>query len=283
MESIGAVIVYPVILLCLGIFVIFLVLKDRQLNRQIREMEAQNLALVDRILEQRRDFKEKHPGLIEKNETLEAENQALKEEIQKREQELTQAFKEERQRLTDSNKALQDELSKITEVLKEADREIKERPVREWQEWLRGLTKLSYNGEIEVEVKFILPLVKYLGYHESDLRLRVPVDIQVGRAKKRAQADWVLWDRSKQQVRAIIEAKGPTQRLDQDTIAQTRSYALALHTPIYAITNGKRLMVFRCGVQADTRIVDYDVGRLAEAWPLIHEAMGIGPGIRRIA
>jgi hypothetical protein len=263
MESVVAVIV---ILLCLGVFVILL-LKNQQLNKQVREIEEQILALVDRILEQRRDFDERHPGIIGKNEALETENRALKGQIE--------GLHDELNRMTDG-------LRRNTEELKKVQREIKELPVREWQEWLKGLTKLSCSGEIEVEVKFILPLVKYLGYHENDFTLRHAVYVQIGRKKERGQADWVLWDRSEHppKARAIIEAKAPNQRLDNKTQEQARSYAFALSAPVYALTNGKRFQVFRCRVQGDTCVADCDVRTLGEVWPRIHQEMGVGPGIQ---
>ncbi|MBC8264163.1 MAG: type I restriction enzyme HsdR N-terminal domain-containing protein [Anaerolineales bacterium] len=258
MEPIGAFMV----LACLGIIVV-LALKNRQINKEMRRNERQILELLDVIGEQKRDFRGRHPGLLEKNEALKADNQALKREV----------------------RALQDELSKTTEALKEAHRETKERPVREWQEWLTGLTRLSYEREVEVEVKFILPLVKFLGYRESDFKLRHTVHVQVGKEAKRGQADWVLWDRSKHhhQVRAVIEAKGPRLPLDRGTIEQARSYAFALDAPVYAITNGTSLKVFRRGIQADTCIADCKVGGLGEVWPKIHQEMGLGPGIHVVA
>ena len=215
--------------------------------------------LQERIQEQERDTEamsaliqtlERHKqGLLERNQGLEATNQVLLER----------------------NRTL------------EEWREIKDRPVREWREWLSGLTELSYNGEIEVEIKFILPLVKYLGYRESDFKLRQAVLIQIGREKKRIETDWVLYDKSdRNQIHAIIEAKAPDQPLDNEVQEQARSYAFALGAPVYAITQGKRLQIFRRGIQSDTCIVDCDVGRLGEVWPEIHQEMGVGLGIHEM-
>ena len=341
-----SVVALMVILFCLGISVI-LVLKNRDLAKQAREMEEQFLDFVDRIQEQKRAIekksalyqtleeekqtlldrnqalevanqgllernetfkqalREKHPGLIEKNEALKEENQALREErrelmdgneslqdeLDRRTEQIRSCSEEfqkarrERQEFIDKNKSLQDELGgmtdrlrRSTEELKKARREVKELPVREWREWLKSLTRLSYGGEIEVEVKFILPLVKYLGYRESDFKLRQAVHVRVGRGKKRGQADWVLYDSSKRsQVRAVIEAKAPNQLLDNEAQEQARSYAFALGAPVYALTNGKRFKVFRCRVQGDTCIVDRDVRSLGDAWSRIHQEMGVGP------
>jgi len=272
----------------------------------IKEKNVLSQTLADQIQEQRHDFDEKHPGLISKNEVLKEENQALieerqelidgneslQDELDRRSEQLRscteefQRLRRENQGLIDRNKTLQDRLNKMTgqlsrstERLKKARTEREEQPVQERQEWLKGLTELSYSGEIEVEVKFIHPLVKYLGYRESDFSLRHSVKVRVGREGKRGQADWVLWDRSKLDhvARAVIEAKAPNQRLDQEVEEQTRSYAFALGAPVYALTDGKRLKVFRFGVQGDTCIVNCEVERLGEYWPRIHEAMGIAP------
>lgn len=249
------------LLVCFGTIIV-LALQNWQLKKETRRSAKQILELLDVVGEQKRDFRGRHPGLLEKNEALKADNQVLKREV----------------------RALQDEFSKTTEELKEAHRETKERPVREWQEWLTGLARLSYEREVEVEVKFILPLVKFLGYRESDFKLRHTVHVQVGKERKRGQADWVLWDRSKHryQARAVIEAKGPLLPLDRGTMEQARSYAFALDAPVYAITNGTSLKVFRRGIQADTCVADCKVGGLGEVWPKIHQEMGVGPGIHTI-
>jgi len=61
-------------------------------------------------------------------------------------------------------------------------------------EWLKAIGRIDYRNEIEVEVKFIHPLLRFLGYDSNDFQIRVPVTVQVGRQKTRGEADWVIWD-----------------------------------------------------------------------------------------
>lgn len=144
------------------------------------------------------------------------------------------------------------------------------------EEWFKEIRQASYRNEIEVEVKFIYPLVQHLGYKGSDIDIRVPVDIQVGRNSNRGEADWVLWGRSSTETRhahAVIEAKAPYQDLNTDVQAQSRSYAFALNAPIYLNTNGRRLQIFHRGIQNDKCVVDCEVKDMASKWTEIQAAL----------
>ena len=145
--------------------------------------------------------------------------------------------------------------------------------------WLRNIPVTTYRNEIEVEIKFIQPLVKYLGYREEDIDLRVPVDLQMGTQFIKGEADWVLWDRKTDPTNpsVVIEAKAPNQALDDKVQGQARSYAFVLNAPVYAITNGKRLRIFRRGIQSDACVVNCDVTtNLRESWSAIYQAVGKG-------
>jgi hypothetical protein len=151
-------------------------------------------------------------------------------------------------------------------------------------EWLRGIGKGQYNNEIEVEIKFIYPLLQFLGYGRDDFQIRVPVSVQVGRQRNKGEADWVIWHRdSKNQRRAVavIEAKRDDQPLDISTQEQARSYAFALNAPMYVLTNGRRVRVFRRGVQNDTCIVDCEACDLMGTWNVVEGALGAKSWLKR--
>lgn len=150
----------------------------------------------------------------------------------------------------------------------------RERIARE--EWFDSLAHASYRNEIEVEVKFIYPLVQFLGYEDSDVQLRPPVDLQVGREAKRKEADWVLWKSldGVPQACVVIEAKKPSEVLEGAVQAQARSYAFGLDAITYVVTNGHELKIFQRKVQNDVCVVDCTVDELAEAWPDISRTMG---------
>jgi len=146
------------------------------------------------------------------------------------------------------------------------------------EEWFRGIVDTSYRNETEVEVKFVYPLVRFLGYSNQSVDVRVPVEVRVGRKQIRGEADWVLWDRltdpDHPHAIAVIEAKAFAQPLDNQVQSQARSYAFGLDAPTYAITNGQRLQIFRRGIQSDDCLVDCTVDDLSSAWPAIQEVLG---------
>lgn len=112
--------------------------------------------------------------------------------------------------------------------------------------WFDTIREKSFASEREVEIRFIVPLLERLGYHEDDRADGYPVDIVTGVKKTRAEADFVLFDGSKREVGnvlLVVEAKRTGKRLS-DHIAQAHSYALYLAAPYYMLTNGDDIRVF---------------------------------------
>ena len=140
-------------------------------------------------------------------------------------------------------------------------------------EWFKEVKSASYRNEVEVEIKFIYPLIKYLGYPDAQIGIRVPISIQVGRNSNRGEADWVIWnadpDFANRKALFVIEAKAPTQGITEEVQAQTRSYAFALNAPVYLCTNAKRILLFRRGVENDICVVDCPVSELPVYWSRI--------------
>ena len=140
-------------------------------------------------------------------------------------------------------------------------------------QWLLTLPALQYRNELEVEVKFIAPLVDYLGFAPGQVDLRVPVSVQVGRNTATGTADWVLWCPDRSRPLVIVEAKAPGQPLNGAVQSQARSYAFALGAPMFLITNGSRLQIYRRGVQNDQLVLNCTVAELVEQWPNIVEVL----------
>ncbi len=145
------------------------------------------------------------------------------------------------------------------------------------KQWLEGLSRMSFHNEIEVEVKFIHPLVQFLGYQEHEFELRVPCNLQLGHNSIKGEADWVLLDRNntsfERKIFIVIEAKAPRVSLDEFH-AQVRSYAFSLDAPLYVITNGKDFKVFRRGVERDECVINCQVKSLVHNWALIEKTIG---------
>lgn len=152
------------------------------------------------------------------------------------------------------------------------------------QAWLDALVapeKPTYRNEVEVELKFIYPLVKHLGYANNDIAVRVPVKFQLGRSWAVKEADWMLGgnaeDMDNPNAAVIIEAKHPKQSLDDPAVlAQARSYAFGTGAPVYAITNGSRLQLYKRGLESDSRVLDCESSEIPGHWRTIADL--IGPG-----
>ena len=143
-------------------------------------------------------------------------------------------------------------------------------------DWLADAAQATYRNEIEVEAKFVGPMLAQLGYRADDLQVRVPVSIPVGRRKVRAEADWVVQPGG--QPRLVIEAKRQGQPLDAAVQDQARSYAQALRVPWYLLTNGRRLMLYRRGVERDTCTIDCAVEDLPMHWAQLEREIGASAG-----
>lgn len=140
-------------------------------------------------------------------------------------------------------------------------------------QWLLTLPDIEYRNEVEVEVLFIAPLVEYLGFAADQIDLRVAISVQVGRQAVTGYADWVLWDPDHSRPLVIVEAKAPGEPLNGAVQSQARSYAFALGAPMFLLTNGSRLQIYRRGVQSDQLVVDCTVEELVEQWPAIVDAL----------
>jgi len=132
------------------------------------------------------------------------------------------------------------------------------------QEWLASPPK-HFRNEIEVEVKFVYPLLKFLGFEDDDLSVREWVQVRVGRQVVKGEADWVV--RKEGRPFLIVEAKELSVMLKEEVREQAQSYAFALKAPYYMITNGRTLRLYRRGVEDDEMIVDCEVDELVACWP----------------
>jgi hypothetical protein len=146
------------------------------------------------------------------------------------------------------------------------------------ERWFQELERTMYKNEIEVEVKFIYPLLRYLGYLNNEIEIRTPVTIQVGREHHTVEADWMV----RKHVHGIagakpvlvVEAKAPSQSLDSSVQAQARSYAFGLNVDTYMIVNGINLCLFRRGVTHDALVLECSIRDIAKQWPQIEQLIG---------
>ncbi|MBX3000822.1 MAG: type I restriction enzyme HsdR N-terminal domain-containing protein [Caldilineaceae bacterium] len=146
-------------------------------------------------------------------------------------------------------------------------------------DWLNHLPGAIYENEAEVEAKFVFPLVQSLGYSVRDFSRRVPVGLRLGEQALAGEADWVLWEAAKPgadpSALAVIEVSAPDQALDDGVQTRARSYAFGVGAPVYLITNGKQLQLFRRDVRTDPLLLECKVEEFAACWQHLYDLLGV--------
>jgi hypothetical protein len=118
------------------------------------------------------------------------------------------------------------------------------------------ISRQTFENEAEVETRLILPLLDALGYAAEDIRPKYPVIFQEGRRGRNPEADFAVFG-EKPHCRATsliaVEAKSPDEELG-DGKAQGESYAANLRTPLFIITNGKRLEIWQLQLTTESEL-----------------------------
>ena len=79
---------------------------------------------------------------------------------------------------------------------------------------------LTFENEGDVETRLVLPLLRALGYNDSDIGAKVPIVFQQGKKGRRHEADFVVYDgpvRNTKTSLLVLEAKGPNESLSTGT------------------------------------------------------------------
>jgi hypothetical protein len=159
------------------------------------------------------------------------------------------------------NKKKEEDIHRLEEA------KIKELKKKERNQWLEGLDSPSWGAstcEVEMESKFIFPLLKFLGYDEREMKMRVRIPVQEGRLETTIEADWVLLNGD--DVAAIIEAKAPRELLSERVVEQAKSYAIRLNAPVYIITNGLDIAVYHREVIGERAVFRSPIDHLFDRW-----------------
>jgi predicted type IV restriction endonuclease len=195
---------------------------------------------------------------------------------------LTVSYLSHRRKAQDLGQSLKREIARLKNLVQELKRDASQ---VSRDEWLKSVANIDYRNEIEVEVKFVYPLLRYLDHDIHALEIRVPANVQVGRQQVKGEADWVVWDetpsRGHRRALVVVEAKGPGQKLDSAVQAQVRSYAFGLSAPMYVLTNGQRIQIFRRGIERDDCVLDCEVNELVVRWGEIEEHIGASAWLGR--
>ena len=139
--------------------------------------------------------------------------------------------------------------------------------------WFKEIKGSDYRNELEVEFKFIEPLLRFLGYTGWDFSMRVPVNLRLGSQEVRGEADWVVFRRDSREPLLVIEAKASNVVLDDSVQGQARSYAFGLKCRYYMITNGERLEIFEHLLPEDTLLFECKTWDLEMKWGELEQIM----------
>lgn len=143
--------------------------------------------------------------------------------------------------------------------------------------WFKEIQGYQYNSELEVETKFVYPMVRHLGYGSNEFKMRVSVVVRVGRQDVNGIADSVLYRDGAPVL--VIEAKEARQDLNREVQDQARSYCFALNVPTYMLVNGREIKLYKRGVDSDLLIFQATTSELAERWSKLKELIGSGDTI----
>ncbi len=139
-------------------------------------------------------------------------------------------------------------------------------------EWLAEIQKNEYASELEVEAKFVYPLMRHLGWKADDLKMRPPTAIRVGREDVRAIPDWVVCVEGKPVM--VIEVKNKYEAVAIDAQKQARSYCYGLNVTKYMLTNGRSIQVYERGLDSDQLLFETTIEDLPANWRKLSEVAG---------
>lgn len=138
--------------------------------------------------------------------------------------------------------------------------------------WFEEIKRPDYYSESDVEAKLIYPMMRFLGYAAEEIKMRVSVNVQMGRSQVMGIADWVI---SKGPIKfLVIEAKEQGQALNQAVQDQARSYCYGMNIPMYLITNGTDIKVYERGLNEDVCVFSSRVDQLREQWAMLEARIG---------
>jgi hypothetical protein len=144
------------------------------------------------------------------------------------------------------------------------------------ERWFAALRLVPWDRgapEVEVEAKFVLRLLQFLGYDDEDLELRTSVPVQQGSKPTRIEADWVVRD-DQDRALMVVEVKAPDVALGEAVREQARSYAFRLGAPVYLVTNGTELQIYHLGVVKDYPVLVCPTAELGAHWEAVERYAG---------
>lgn len=149
----------------------------------------------------------------------------------------------------------------------------------EIENFWQSLPSLSYANEAEVEQRFVLPLLRALGYADQEISPKARIVFQEGRRGRPHEADFIVHTGStlnQDSALLVVEAKKPGEDL-ADGKRQAESYAHASRAPFLLLTDGESLELWQMQIsQASQRVLFSDVRSLSQYRGRIECLIGCG-------
>lgn len=156
-----------------------------------------------------------------------------------------------------------------------------------WQEdeWFTRMLKLELRTEKEVEIKFIVPLLKRLGYEDEDRFDGMPVPAAHGSRATTLVIDFAVFNSASEALHSqpllTVEAKHETRFRKQKEIAnarnQAQSYCLWTQCDFFMVTDGRTIEVFdlaRRTLSGVEPVFSCARHELKEAFPRLYQLIG---------
>lgn len=155
----------------------------------------------------------------------------------------------------------------------------------EQDEWLARMLQLELRTEKEVEIKFIVPLLKRLGYDDADRYDGMPVPAAHGSRATTLVIDFAVFNAAVEALRTqpllTVEAKHETRFRKAHEIAnarnQAQSYCLWTQCDFFMVTDGRSIEVFdltrRTLVRAEP-VFRCSRQELKDAFPRLYHLIG---------
>ncbi len=116
----------------------------------------------------------------------------------------------------------------------------------------------EFTNEASVETRLIIPLLNELGYINSDIFPKYPIIFQEGRKGRKPEADFVVFcdiPHDKNTSLIVIEAKAPTELLEDDAKTQAESYTANIRAPFFLLTNGRELEIWQFQLTSESECI----------------------------
>jgi hypothetical protein len=152
--------------------------------------------------------------------------------------------------------------------------------------WFFEMTYKAFENEQEVDVFFLSPLFRALGYQEADFSFEQKVDItDKGRNGRRKIVDLALYDgtdRSENNVLVVVEAKTPDKpnarpklKNLKEAVGDLRYYRRGLpNAHRYMATNGDQVTILTFGDQELKPVLEIHRSEFKDRWPELYLCLG---------